>query len=51
MPSGVKEIGRVKDTGFSVDVPSNGTSKRYVVTAVDKDDIESEQSDEVTVEK
>ncbi len=51
MSSGIKEIGRVKDTRFSVDAPGSGTSKRYVVTAVDKDDIESEHSDEVTVEK
>ena len=48
-PSGLKKIDTVKVNSFTDGAPDGGKSRTYVITAVDKDDIESEPSTEVTL--
>jgi fibronectin type 3 domain-containing protein len=46
---GLQKIDAVKITSFTEAAPGKGKSKIYTVTAVDKDGLESEHSQEVTV--
>jgi hypothetical protein len=46
---GLQKIDTVKATSFSEAAPDKGKNKTYAVTSVDKDGLESEPSQEVTV--
>ena len=46
---GLEKIDTVKITNFSEAGPVKGKSKAYAVTSVDKDGLESEPSQEVTI--
>jgi fibronectin type 3 domain-containing protein/TolB-like protein len=46
---GLQKIDTVKKTSFSEAAPAKGKSKTYAVTSVDKDGLESEPSQQVTI--